>query len=84
MNLIQELAVFNRITFVEKTHSYLIDGSPTNRPSVTRLLKKFKKEFEKEKIAARVAKRDNVPVDIVLADWGLNNLYSTTLCSTST
>ena len=81
MNVTKELAVFNRITFVEKNHCYLIDGQPTNSPSVTRLLKKFKKPFEKEKMAARVAKRNRVTVAQVLADWDMNNLYSTTIGS---
>lgn len=81
MNLIKELSVFNRITFVEKTHSYLIDGQKSDSPSVTRLLKKFKKEFNKEAAAARVAKRTNTTVKQVIADWDLNNLYSTTLGS---
>jgi len=81
MNLFKELALFNRITFVEKTHSYLIDGQPTSCPSVTKLLKRFKKEFDKEKIAARVAKKTNSTIAQVLADWDLNNLYSTTLGS---
>jgi hypothetical protein len=81
MNLFKELSVFNRITFVEKTHSYLIDGSPSNSPSVTRLLKKFKKEFDKKSAATRVAKRNKTTVEAVLAEWELNNLYSTTLGS---
>lgn len=81
MNLFEELSVFNRITFVEKTHSYLIDGQPTNNPSVTKLLKKFKKEFDKNSAATRVAKRNKTTVEAVLADWELNNLYSTTLGS---
>lgn len=81
MNVFKELAIFNRITFVEKTHSYLIDGQDTRCPSVTRLLKRFKKEFEKEKIAARVAKKTKTTTAQVLADWDLNNLYSTTLGS---
>lgn len=81
MNITKELSVFNRITFVEKNHSYLIDGVPSGSPSVTKLLKKFKKEFDKETIAARVAKRMKVTVNQVLADWELNNLYSTTLGS---
>ena len=79
--IFKELSVFNRITFIEKTHSYLIDGKPSNSPSVTRLLKKFKKEFDKEAAAARVAKRVNVSTDQVLAEWELNNLYSTTIGS---
>jgi hypothetical protein len=81
MNVTKELAVFNRITFVEKTHCYLIDGQPTNSPSVTRLLKKFKKPFEKEKMAARVAKRTKRTVAEVIAEWDVNNLYSTTIGS---
>jgi hypothetical protein len=81
MILAKELAVFNRITFVEKNHSYLIDGQPTNSPSVTKLLKKFKKEFDKDAAAARVAKRMRVSINTVLADWEINNLYSTTIGS---
>ena len=81
MNLFKELSVFNRITFVEKNHSYLIDGKPSGSPSVTKILKQFKKEFDKETAATRVAKRMRVSVKQVLADWELNNLYSTTLGS---
>ena len=81
MNITKELAVFNRITFVESNHSYLIDNSPTNSFSVTQLLKKFKKPFDKEKIAARVAKRDNVNIEDVLGLWSNINSYSTTIGS---
>jgi hypothetical protein len=81
METLKELAKFNRITFVEKTHSYLIDGQPTNSPSVTQLLKRFKRKFEKEKMASRTAKKTNKTREQVLADWELNNLYSTTLGS---
>lgn len=78
---LKELSVFNRVTFVEKTHAYLLDGQPTNSPSVTRLLKKFKREFEKDKQAAKVAKKRNTTVAAVLAEWNINNLYSTTIGS---
>lgn len=78
MTVFKELSIFNRITFIEKNHSYLIDGQPANSPSVTRLLKKFKKEFDKDTAAARVAKRLRVSTKQVLADWELNNLFSTT------
>lgn len=81
MNLFKELATFNRITFVEKNHSYLLDGEPTNSPSVTRLIKQFKKKFEKEKVATRVAKREKTTVAHILAEWEMNNLFSTTLGS---
>ena len=81
MNLLKEFQVFNRITFLEKSHSYLIDGQPTGSLSVTRLLKKFKKEFEQEKTAQRVAKKTGSTTEAVLAEWAANNLYSTTLGS---
>jgi len=81
MNITKELSVFNNITFVEKTHTYLVDGHPANKLSVTRALKKFKKEFDKHKTATRVAKRMKTTVEAVLADWELGNLYSTTLGS---
>lgn len=81
MQVFKELSIFNRITFVEKTHCYLLDGEPTNIPSVTRLLKQFKRKFEKEKAAIRVAKRKHTTVDHILAEWEMNNLYSTTLGS---
>lgn len=79
MTIFKELSVFNRITFIEKTHSYLIDGQPSNSLSVTRLLKKFKKDFDKNAAAIRVAKRKRVTVAAVLAEWEINNLYSTTI-----
>lgn len=79
MNIVDELSVFDRITFKEETHSYSIDGQPTNRLSVTGLLKKFKKEFDKINVAKRVAKRRNITMEALLAEWEDNNLYSTTL-----
>ena len=81
MNILKELSVFNRVTFVEKNHSYLIDGKPTETLSVTRLIKLFKKEFDQRKAATGVAKRTNTTIEQVIADWELNNLYSTTLGS---
>lgn len=79
MSIDKELSVFNRITFKEKTHSYFIDGEPTNTLSVTGLLKKFKKKFDKQAIAAKVAKRRNITIEALLAEWEDNSLYSTTL-----
>ena len=78
-NILKELAVFNKITFLENEHRYAIDGELTQSPSVTRLIKQFKSPFEKEKFDARVAKRRGVTKNQVLAEWDLNNLYSTTL-----
>jgi hypothetical protein len=81
MNFLKELSVFNRIKFVEQTHSYFIDGQPTNSPSVTQLLKRFKREFDSNKAATRVAKKAGVTKETILADWQANNLFSTTIGS---
>lgn len=81
MDILKQLSVFNRITFVEKTHTYLIDNESTNSPSVTQLLKQFKRPFDKDVISKRVAKKTGRTVEHVLADWELNNLYSTTIGS---
>ncbi len=77
--ILKKLSIFDRISFVEENHLYKIDGEFTNSPSVTRLLKKFKKEFDKEAAAVKTAKRLNTTVKQVLADWEIGNLYSTTI-----
>ena len=81
MNVAKELAIFNKITFVEDSHAYLIDNEPSGAPSVTQLLKRFKKKFEVDKIAARVAKKQGTTTDHIKAEWEMNNLYSTTIGS---
>jgi hypothetical protein len=81
MNELKELSVFNRITFFEKTHTYYIDNNPTGSLSVTGFLKKFKKEFDQKSAARHVAKKTNTTIEQVLADWKVNNLYSTTIGS---
>jgi len=81
MSVKEKLKAFDRITFIEKTHSYLIDGQPNNSPSVTRLLKQFKKPFDVDQAAARVAKRQGTTTDYIKAEWEMNNLYSTTIGS---
>lgn len=75
----KELSVFDRICFVESTHSYLIDGQPTHDLSVTRLIKKFKREFKQKEMAARVAKKRKTTIDHILAEWEMNRLYSSTI-----
>ena len=81
MNVEKELTVFDRITFVESDHTYQIDGVLTKRPSVTRLLKQFKKKFDVDNAAARVAKRQGTTVNHIKAEWEMNSLYSTTIGS---
>ena len=73
--------MFKRITFIESTHSYLIDGNSTNCPSVTQLIKKFKKPFEKERMARMVANKTGSTSEQVKREWDQNNLFSTTLGS---
>ena len=59
----------------------MIDNEPSGSPSVTQLLKRFKKKFEVDKIAARVAKKQGTTTDHIKAEWEMNNLYSTTIGS---
>lgn len=79
MDFAKELSVFEQITFVESAHRYYIDKEPANELSVTKLIKKFKREFKREAIASRVAKKAGVTTEQVLADWEMNALYSTTI-----
>jgi ATP-dependent exoDNAse (exonuclease V) beta subunit len=81
MDVFKELSIFNRITFVEDTHTYLIDGQQTNSLSVTKTLKHFKRPFDVESAAKRVANKRKVAVDQIKAEWEANNLYSTTIGS---
>jgi len=57
------------ITFEESAHVYTsnIDGSELI--SATTLLEEYKPKFDSEYHAARVAKREGVSVDVVLASW---------------
>ena len=75
---LKEILIFSDITFVESSHSYLIGGHPSNSSSVTGTLKQFKKQFEKDKIASRVAKKKNQTVKQVLHEWETINKLSTT------
>jgi hypothetical protein len=81
MNYIKDLSIFNRITFVEKNHSYLIDGQPSSSLSVTKLLKKFKRQFDSELVARRVAKKRRTTPQVILTEWESHNRYSTTIGS---
>jgi len=77
----EELSVFDSIKFIESDHIYLIEGELTKRPSVTKLIKQYKRKFEKESAAARVAKRRGVTAEQIKAEWDMASLYSTTLGS---
>jgi hypothetical protein len=76
---IKELQVFNRITFLDSTHTYQIDGKPSAKVSVTRLIDGYKIPFEKEKWAKIKADKLGLTTEEIIQDWGKQNLYSTTL-----
>lgn len=78
-NTKKQLSVFKRITFVENTHSYLIDNEPAAELSVTKTIKQFKKPFEVDKNAARIAAKTGATVLQIKEEWERNRDYSATL-----
>jgi len=67
---------FSDIKFFEKNHSYKI-GEETAKYSVTKLLKKYEKPFESNKIAERVARKRGVFKEEILKEWDFKRDYST-------
>lgn len=76
---IKQLSVFDRITFVENTHTYLIDNKPAAELSVTKTIKQFKKPFDIDKNAARIAAKTGATVSQIKEEWERNRDYSATL-----
>jgi ATP-dependent exoDNAse (exonuclease V) beta subunit len=74
-DLIQLEQAFREIRFVEKDHSYKINGQLAEY-SVTRLLKKYQKPFDSKYFAAKVARRDGMTVEEVLELWDFKKEYS--------
>jgi hypothetical protein len=66
---------FSHIKFFSKNHTYTIDDVPA-KTSVSGLLKKYEKPFERDKIATYVAERDQKKVEDVLAEWDFAKNYS--------
>ena len=58
-----------RIKFDEKSHTYTHTETKEKFISVTTLLGKYKKPFDKEFHAKRVANREGVPIEMVLEMW---------------
>ena len=58
-----------RIKFDEKSHTYTHTETKEKFISVTTLLGKYKKPFDKEFHARRVANREGVPIEMVLEMW---------------
>lgn len=66
---------FSHIKFFDKNHTYTIDGEPANI-SVSGLIKKYEKPFDRDRIAEFVAKRDGKLIEEVLRDWDFAKDYS--------
>lgn len=66
---------FENVKFFKKNHQYEIDGVPASM-SVSQLISRYDKPFEREKMADRVAKRDSVLIEDVLKQWDWNKEYS--------
>jgi hypothetical protein len=78
LNDLLSLTVFDCITFLHKKHSYLINGQPSAKVSVTGLLSKYKPEFEADKWAKIKAEQRGITTEEIKEEWRINNLYATT------
>lgn len=65
------------IIFDEASHTYTNNISNEKYISVTTLLSKYKKPFDKELHSLRVSKREGVPQEMVLEMWEQENKRST-------
>jgi hypothetical protein len=79
IEVLKELAVFNRIVFLDRTHTYLVDNKPSAKYSVTKLLESFKEPFEKEKWAKIKANEFGLLPEDIMLNWDQKNLYSKVL-----
>jgi hypothetical protein len=75
---LKSLTVFNSIVFLHKTHSYLINGRPSAKVSVTGLLNLYKPKFDVNKWSAIKAEQRGITAEEIKEEWRLNNLYATT------
>jgi ATP-dependent exoDNAse (exonuclease V) beta subunit len=66
---------FSDILFIEKNHTYKIDGKLA-KTSVSGLLKKYEKPFDSDKMAKRVSERDGFSIEDVLEQWDFSRDYS--------
>lgn len=57
------------VKFDEPTHTYRNTETGERYTSATQLISKFKKPFDSQFHAERVAKREGVPVEMVLESW---------------
>jgi hypothetical protein len=74
-NLINLENCFSDIKFFDKNHTYTI-GNNKAKTSVSGLIKKYEKPFEKNKVAEFVARRDNKSIEQILEEWEYAKDYS--------
>tara|TARA_R110000824_G_scaffold73220_4_gene186487 strand:+ start:10894 stop:11664 length:771 start_codon:yes stop_codon:yes gene_type:complete len=67
MDISVELSVFNNIKYYDKPHEYYIDG--VGMLSATRLIGRFKQEFDSDYWADRKAKERKITKEEILKEW---------------
>ena len=69
METILELAKFNDVKYFDGPHKYYVGNK--EYVSATTFIKKFKKEFETQRLAETYAAKRGLTVESVLGDWDL-------------
>ncbi len=75
MEIILELAKFNDVKYFDGPHKYYVGDK--EYVSATTFIKKFKKEFETQRLAETYAAKRGLTVESVLGDWDLKRDIST-------
>jgi hypothetical protein len=75
----KQLEVFDRITFKEDTHTYYIDNVQVTTPSVTRIIKQFKREFNVNETASRMALKTGLTTEQIKEEWKRNRDCAATI-----
>jgi len=66
---------FSDILFLEKNHTYKINGKLA-KMSVSGLIKKYEKPFDSQRIAKNVAEKEGFSVEDILEQWEFSKDYS--------
>tara|TARA_R110002020_G_scaffold124120_10_gene281012 strand:+ start:1742 stop:2512 length:771 start_codon:yes stop_codon:yes gene_type:complete len=74
MDISVELSVFNNIKYYDEPHEYYIDGQKMT--SATRLIGKFKQEFDSDYWSKKKADERNITQEEILAEWKYKSDYS--------
>jgi len=74
---LKSLRVFDRIVYLDKGHTYKIDGQPSAKVSVTGLVGSVKEKFEEDKWAAIKGKEMGCTPEEMKLVWKKNNQMAT-------